>query len=108
MKRKHIIIPFLIIIIIFLLLPVFKIPVIGSISGAENEHLNINKDTYITEELHPSYEKYCNFSSKDKGIYIGSVSNGKDKMRVYTIKNNKNRDILYVLCDWEGNFYIKQ
>jgi len=71
------------------------IPVIGSISGAENEKITIGNDVY--EKTHDAP-----VSQSDKGKYVGTVSNGKIKMRVYEMPED---DYIYAMWEWEGAIY---
>ena len=71
------------------------IPVIGSISGAENEKITIGNDVY--EKTHDAP-----VSRSDKGKYVGTVSNGKIKMRVYETPET---DYIYAMWEWEGAIY---
>ncbi|MBQ6835742.1 MAG: hypothetical protein IJO47_01670 [Clostridia bacterium] len=71
------------------------IPVIGSIRGAENEKITIGNDVY--EKTHDAP-----VSRSDKGKYVGTVSNGKIKMRVYETPET---DYIYAMWEWEGAIY---
>lgn len=51
---------------------------IGEISGAENEYITIDDVTYVLDDSN-------NFSSKDRGEYLGQVSNSKITMKVYSV-----------------------
>ena len=74
---------------------------IGNISGPENECITIDNTTYILNTMH-------NYSSADKGTYLGNVSNSKITMRVYTVKGDTNGEYIYTLWDWEGAFYKRE
>ena len=71
---------------------------IGKISGAENEYITINDVKYILDTDN-------NFSSTDKGDYLGRVSNSKITMKVYSVKGDTEGKYIYALWDWEGAFY---
>lgn len=52
-------------------------------------------------------EKDFTYSTADRGKYLGCATNGENTMRVFTVKGDTEKKILYVLWDWEGRFYIK-
>lgn len=74
--------------------------VIGTISGAENEYIIIDNFTYVKDDFN-------SFSSKDRGEYLGRVTNDKISMNVYKVKGDDSGNYIYALWDWEGNFYIQ-
>ncbi len=65
----------------------FKGPIIGTVSGAENEFIVIDGITYIIDDL---------------------AENGDITMRVYSVKEDDSGNYLYALWEWEGNFYVRQ
>lgn len=75
--------------------------VIGAISGAENEYIIIEDVTYVRDE-------FCDFSSKDRGAYLGDVTNTEITMRIYSVSGDETGDYIYALWDWEGDFYVRQ
>ena len=98
---KKIIVIVLIILIIFTLLNIRQlvgIPVIGKVTGVENERIIIDGIAY-------ERDYNSGFSSNDKDKYLGVVSNGKIKMRVYSVDGKENADYIYTLWDWEGGIY---
>ena len=74
--------------------------VIGTISGAENEYIIIDNITYVKDDFN-------SFNSKDRGEYLGRVTNDKISMNVYKVKGDDSGNYIYALWDWEGNFYIQ-
>ena len=97
---KKIIAAVLLIVMIVILLNIRQllyIPVIGTISGAENEKITIGDDIYEKTYDAP-------VSRSDKGKYLGTVTNGKIKMRVYEIPET---DYIYTMWEWEGAIYRK-
>jgi len=95
---KKIISAVLLIIMVFALFNIRQllyIPVIGSISGAENEKITIGNDVYEKTQD-------ASVSRSDKGKYVGTVSNGKIKMRVYETPET---DYIYAMWEWEGAIY---
>ena len=97
---KKLIAALLLIAIIIALLNIRQIlymPVIGTISGAENEKITIGNDVYEKTYDTP-------VSRSDKGKYLGTVTNSKIKMRVYETPET---DYVYVMWEWEGAIYRK-
>ena len=84
----------------------FKGPIIGTVSGAENEFIVIDGITYIIDDLAENGENA--YSSADRGEYLGIVKNGDITMRVYSVKGDDSGNYLYALWEWEGNFYVRQ
>lgn len=86
-------------IFLFLLLCIFAyavpillhFPMIGTVHGVENEYLTVNGITY----------ERCDLFA-DRGHYLGSVSNGREKMRVFSCSDET---LLRVLWEWEGYTY---
>jgi len=74
---------------------------IGTIKGLENEYIIIENTTYERDYNSP-------YSSKDKGKYLGDVTNGNITMGVYSVKGDSEGDNIYALWDWEGGFYVRQ
>ena len=95
---KKIILAVLLIIIVVALFNIRQllyIPAIGSISGAENEKITIGNSVYEKTQDAP-------VSRSDRGKYLGTVSNGKIKMRVYETPET---DYIYAMWEWEGTVY---
>ena len=74
---------------------------IGEISGAENEYTTIDDVTYVQDDS-------SNFRIKDRGKYLGQVSNSKITMKVYSVDGNADGKYIYALWDWAGAFYARQ
>ena len=70
----------------------FHYPEIGTVHGVENEFLTIGNSEY----------ERCDLTT-DRGRYLGSVTNGREKMRVFKARGET--DLLFVLWDWEGSVY---
>ena len=83
----------------------FRGPVIGTVSGAENEFIEIDGVTYIDADL--TETDVSGFSAADRGRYLGVVRNDSATMRVYQVKGDDSGDLLYVRWEWEGKFYIR-
>ena len=89
-KKRIAIISFAFAIILLLCIAInsfFKGPIIGTVSGAENEFIVIDGITYIIDDL---------------------AENGDITMRVYSVKGDDSGNYLYALWEWEGNFYVRQ
>lgn len=77
---------------------------IGTVKGPEMEHIILNDIRYIRDYS----DEYQNYSAKDKGIYLGIVTDGKIKMRVYSVDGDKERNYLYALFGYDGCFYVRE
>lgn len=74
---------------------------IGTVSGAENEHITIDGVQYALDTDNA-------FSSADRGEYLRKVSNDNITMDVYSVKGDTDGAYIYALWDWEGAFYQRQ
>ncbi len=74
--------------------------VIGSIQGAELETVIIGDTVY-------QYDSSLEFTQADKGRFLGVVTNGKDKFRVYSVKGDIEGQYIYRLWGYDGAFYAK-
>ena len=83
----------------------FRGPVIGTVSGAENEFIEIDGITYIDADL--TETDVGGFSAAGRGRYLGVVRNDSATMRVYQVKGDDSGDLLYVRWEWDGKFYIR-
>ena len=72
--------------------------VIGTIKGAEWEIITIDGIAYKKTELH-------GFSSADKGAFLGIVTNGRERFRVYSVKGDSEDRYIYRLWGYDGAFY---
>lgn len=108
-KKRVVVISFVLVIILLLCVTVsffFQRPIIGTVTGAENEFIVIDGITYIIDDLAENGENA--YSSADRGEYLGIVKNGDITMRVYSVKGDDSGNYLYALWEWEGNFYVRQ
>lgn len=108
MSKKRIIITsviFVAIIFVVLAIPLFKLivqtPMIGTISGPESQFIEIDGVRYVETSDNE-------FSSADRGEYLGSVTNGNITMRVFSVKGDDSGRFIYTLWDWEGAFYARE
>lgn len=80
-------------------------PVIGRVTGAEYQFIEIEGERYIAEWCQ---EEKLPFSAADRGKYLGRVTGGDITMRVFSVKGDESGQFLYVLWGWEGEFYIRE
>ena len=79
--------------------------VIGTVSGAENEYIIIDNIKYIKDYS----DDYQNYSSSDKDNFLGNVTAGdKIKMKVYSVKDDEEKNFIYTLWGYDGCFYVKE
>ncbi len=74
--------------------------VIGSIRGAELETVIIGDTVY-------QYDSSLEFTQADKGRFLGVVTNGKDKFRVYLVMGDTEGQYIYRLWGYDGACYTK-
>ena len=73
---------------------------LGEISGPEWQTITVEGTEYRR------MDDTSGLSEKDRGTCLGNVTDGENTMfRVYTVKGDPERQILYCLWDWEGFFY---
>ena len=73
---------------------------IGSIRGAERQTITVDGTEYRR------MDDTAGLSYKDRGRYLGKVTDGGDTMfRIFTVKGDSERQVLYCRWDWEGDFY---
>ena len=77
---------------------------IGVVGGPEFDYIIIDDEKYLCDYS----DKYQNFSIAHKGDKLGIVSNGRDKMRVFSVKGDAYGNFLYVSWGYEGNYYVKE
>lgn len=83
----------------------FYFPVVGTISGVENEKIIVHDKLYSYDES--LYEEDISFSNKDRGVYIGSVANENIKMRLFRVKGDNEEKYIYAFWDFEGRVYVR-
>ena len=71
---------------------------IGSMKGAEWKIIEIDNIEYVRV-------MDSGVTVKDRGDYLGIVSDGKTVFRCYSVKNDKDGRYLYCFWDWEGRVY---
>ena len=96
MKKRIIIVSLLCTMLLIAIFLYWQSRVIGTISGADLEYITIQDKTYMLDDDN-------DFSIADKGSFLGVVSNGRDKFRVYSVKGND--QYIYRLWSYDGEFY---
>ncbi len=90
-----------ILILIFILHWASSNKVIGTIRGAEFQQIVIGDTTY-------KINGHTGFSIEDQGQFLGWVTAGNIKFRIYSVKGDREGKYLYRLWDWEGAIYEKE
>ncbi len=72
--------------------------IIGTIRGAEWETIIINDVVY-------QHNSSLAFRAADKGKFLGIVTNGNTKFRVYSVKGDTDNQYIYRLWGYDGAFY---
>lgn len=75
--------------------------VIGEIHGAEFDRLTIGDSVY-------SLRNGLDYTSADKGSYLGKAAYGTSTLRLYTVNGDAEGKYIYALWDWEGFFYVRE
>lgn len=84
---------------------IFQVPIIGTIKGAEYEFIEIDNIQYVEDS---DGARANEFSSANRGKYLGSVTNGSITMRVFSVKGDDSGKYIYALWDWDGAFYSRE
>ncbi len=99
----------ILVVLILLFIPFFKtifqVPIIGSITGAEYNFIEIDGVRYVKDSAGARAD---GFSGADCGEYLGAVTDGNVTMRVFSVKGDDSRRYIYVLWDWDGAFYSRE
>ncbi len=64
-------------------------------------------ETVIIGDTVYQYDSSLEFTQADKGRFLGVVTNGSDKFRVYSVKGDTNNQYIYRLWGYDGAFYQK-
>ena len=78
-----------------------ELRVIGEIHGAEFDRLTIGDSVY-------SLRNGLEYTSADKGSYLGKAAYGTSTLRLYSVNGDEAGNYIYALWDWEGFFYIRE
>lgn len=73
---------------------IFQVPIIGSITGAEYEFIEIDGVRYIKDSAGAKVDE---FSSANRGEYLGAVTDGNIIMRVFSVKGDDSGRYIYAL-----------
>lgn len=99
----------ILVVLILLFIPFFKIifqvSIIGNITGAEYDFIEIDGVRYVKDSAGARADE---FSGADRGEYLGAVTDGNVTMRVFSVNGDDSRRYIYVLWDWEGAFYSRE
>ena len=99
----------ILVVLILLFIPFFKtifqVPIIGSITGAEYDFIEIDGVRYVEDRAGARAD---GFSSADRGEYLGAVTDGNVTMRVFSVKGDNSGRYIYTLWDWDGAFYARE
>ncbi|MPN61144.1 hypothetical protein SDC9_208878 [bioreactor metagenome] len=102
MKRKTTIL--VVVAILILAASIFtylELRIIGEVRGPEFNQLTIGDREY-------SLNNGLDFTSADKGNYLGKATYGTSVFRLYTVKGDKEDKYIYAVWDWEGFFYVRE
>lgn len=98
MKRKLSILVALCVIVLACVWGYRQTAVVGTISGAELQTITLDGSTYVLDGEN-------DFHAEDQGAFVGVVSNGRDRCRVYWVKGDPDHQYLYRLWGYDGAFY---
>lgn len=77
---------------------------IGEIRGPEFDEIIIDGTVYIRD----GGDQYQSFTAADRDKFLGTVTNGSQTFRVYSIEGDPEHNYLYALWDWEGEMYVRK
>lgn len=83
----------------------FQAPIIGAIKGPECQFIEIDGVKYVENSAGARANQ---FSSANRGEYLGSVTNGTITARVFSVKGDDRGRFIYALWDWDGSFYSRE
>lgn len=75
---------------------------IGTIRGAEFDEVVIDGVVYVRDDA----DQFQNYSTADKGAFLGTVTNGEDTFQIYAIEGDSH--CLYAQWEQEGMIYVKK
>jgi len=77
----------------------------GEVRGAELELLEVDGVLYHRDDG----DHHQQFFAADADRYLGRALNGgKPRLWVYTVKDDPDRDFLYVRDGYDGTFYVRE
>ena len=98
MKRKYLWITLILCGVALVVFIISQNRMIGEVRGPEWDQIVIDDVVYYRENNN-------DFSRNDKGRFLGVVTDGKTRFRVYSVKGDTEGKWLYWTWDWEGAFY---
>ena len=99
--KRHLILPFCLLLAAAALTFVLHGRQIGTIRGAEMEQIIIDGVTYVQNP-------FLDFTYADKGRFLGRAVNDNTTFRLYAVKGDPDGQYLYRLWSWEGAFYERR
>lgn len=99
--KRHLILPFCLLLAAAALTFVLHGRPIGTIRGAEMEQIIIDGVTYVQNP-------FLDFTYADKGRFLGRAVNDNTTFRLYAVKGDPDGQYLYRLWSWEGAFYERR
>ena len=98
MKRKYLWITLILCGVALVVFIISQNRVIGEVRGPEWERIIIDDVVY--------YRSNCdNYNISHKGRFLGYVTDGKRRFKVYSVKGDTEGKWLYWSWEWEGEFY---
>ncbi len=98
MKRKYLWIILGLIAVCTVVFIISQNRVIGEVRGPEWDQIIIDDVVYHRQTRH-------DFSRSHKGRFLGVVTDGRTRFRVYSVKGDSEGKWLYWTWEWEGAFY---
>ena len=98
MKRKYIWLILALLIICAVVFIISQNRVIGEVRGPEWDQIVIDDVVYHRQTHHE-------FNRSHKGHFLGVVTDGRTRFRVYSVKGDTEGKWLYWTWEWEGAFY---
>ncbi|MBQ3078265.1 MAG: hypothetical protein IJC43_10445 [Clostridia bacterium] len=77
----------------------------GTVHGAELERLVVDGVTYLRDDA----DRYQQYSAADAGRYLGrALSGDRPRLWVYAVKDDPDRNVLYVRDGYDGAFSVRE
>ena len=103
-KKKYVLVAIIILALVLALLILPGQRTIGTVSGPENDFITIDGVVYVKD----SADHYQDFSIADKGRRLGTIPSRYVKLRIFSVKDDPDREYLYVSSGYEGDYYIRE
>ena len=104
MRKKRILIAIIILAVALSSIIAWSHRTIGTVSGPENDFITIDDVVYVKD----ASDKYQNFSIASKGHRLGTIPSRYVKLRIFSVKNDPDREYLYVSSGFEGDYYVRE